>query len=35
MSKKKRTIFLTVWIALMALTLIGAFAIGGSGDASK
>ena len=35
MSKKKRTIFLTVWIALMALTLIGAFAIGGSGESES
>ena len=35
MIKKKRTIFLTVWIALMALTLIGAFAIGGSGESES
>ena len=35
MSKKKRTIFLTVWIALMALTLIGAFAISGSGESES
>ena len=35
MSKKKRTIFLTVWIALMALTLIGASAIGGSGESES
>lgn len=35
MSKKKRTIFLTVWITLMALTLIGAFAIGGSGESES
>ena len=35
MSKKKRTIFLTVWIALMALTLIGAVAIGGSGESAS
>lgn len=35
MSKKKRTIFLTVWIALMALTLIGAFAVGGSGESES
>ena len=35
MSKKKRTIFLTVWIALMALTPIGAFAIGGSGESES
>lgn len=32
MTKRKRAIFVVVWIALMALTLIAAFLTGGSGD---
>ena len=30
MSKRKRTVFLTVWIALLALTLTAALLVGGS-----
>ena len=32
MSKRKRTVFIIVWVALMALTLVAAFIVGGSGE---